>query len=146
MFRFFFFWKRDLKILRNSYIYTSNTNLGIKCTHLSQFIDGLGRSDLPKRPYARLSLNRNFKMFSVPLSIMHRAQWVYWCGSWLMLIFSAMQVCHNSCKTWSFQIKLLSDVNDICSYCLKTKLEGSFSGCQDKLAFNKSSKRDLIKM
>lgn len=61
-------------------------------------------------------------------------------------MLSATQVCHNSYKTWRFQIKLSLDVNDICSSCLKTGLEGSLSGCQGKLAFNKSSKSDLIKM
>lgn len=63
-----------------------------------------------------------------------------------MLMSSATQVCHNSQKTWCSPIKLPLDVNDICSCCLQTGLEGSLSGCQDELAFNKRSKRDLIKM
>lgn len=61
-------------------------------------------------------------------------------------MFLATRVCHNSDKTWSFQVKLSLDVNDTCSCCLKTGQEGSFSGCQDMLAFKKKSKSDLIKM
>lgn len=120
--------------MRNSCIYISSANLGIECAHLAWLIEGPGRVWLTEMLYAKLNPNQKLTACSVPVSVMHRARWVFWHGNWRTLMLSAAQVCHNSYKTWSFQIKFSLDVNAIYSCCLKTGLEGSFQS--DKISWH----------